>query len=94
MQGYVGVFGGVLVHFGRLKVAHRLLSLALRSDKLVYVYRLVTEVHLGHVVHVVAQLRLQQVVCYHRVEHLAAERHAIVGEHLEVVLYVLSDFED
>ena len=57
-------------------------------------YRPVPEIHLGHVVHVVAQLGLQQIVGYHRVEHLARQLDAVGGQHLEVVLYVLSDFKD
>ena len=41
-----------------------------------------------------AKLRLDDVVGEHRVEHLAGKSHAIVHQHLIVVLEVLSHLED
>ena len=55
---------------------------------------LVVEINLRHVVHVVTQLRLDEVVGNHGVPHLTLEGDAVVTQHLEVVLQVLSYLED
>ena len=56
--------------------------------------RLIVEIDLRHIVHVVMQFWLDEVVGDHRVPHLAFQLDAIVGEHFEVVLQILSDFQD
>ena len=94
MQGDVGIFRSVFADVGGWHVTHRLLILSARSDKLVDVDGLVVQINLRHVIHVVAQLRLEQIMGNHRVEHLTFEFYSIVGEHLKVVLHVLPDFEN
>ena len=54
----------------------------------------VLEQRLGHVVHVVSQLGLDEVVGDHRVPHRPGQHHAIVAKHLQVILDVLSDLQN
>ena len=46
---------------------------------------------LGERAHVVAQMRLQHVGLEQRVVHHAAQRHAVIGEHVLIVLEVLAE---
>ena len=94
LQGDVGIFASILINVLRRQRPHRPLVLSLRSDEFVYVNGFIIEVHLGHVVHVVTQFGLDEVVGYHRVPHVARESDTIVSQHLKVVLYVLSDFKN
>ena len=93
-QRYVGVLGCIVDDLLGRQVSHRLLLFALRSDKLLYVYGLISETRLSHVVHVVAKLGLDEVVGYHRVEQLTCHAHAVACQHLHVVLDILSYFDD
>ena len=92
-QGDVGILAGILVHLARSKAAHTPLLLSLRSDELVDVDGAVVEVDLRHVVHVVAELGLDEVMGYHGVEQLAAHLDTIVHQHLYIVFDVLSNFQ-
>ena len=92
-QRDVRVLGGVLIDFPGRQVPHVGLLLSLGAYQLFYVDGLVVEIHLRHVVHVVPQLGLQEVVGYHRVEQAASHLHAIVPQHLYVVLDVLSHLQ-
>ena len=55
---------------------------------------LIVEIDFSHVVHVVMQLGLDEVVGNHRVEHRTCETDVVVAQHLEVVLQVLSNLDD
>ena len=54
---------------------------------------LVVEKSLGHIVHVVMQLRIYQIVGNHGVEHRTLYLNAVIAQHLHVVLNILSDFQ-
>ena len=69
LQGDVGIFGSILIDLGGGEVAHAALGLALGSNQLVDVDGLIVQVDLGHVVHVVTKLWLDEVVGNHRVPH-------------------------
>ena len=55
---------------------------------------LVVKINLCHIIHVVSQLWLNEVVGNHGVEHLAAHLDAVVAQHLDVVFHILSDFQN
>ncbi len=94
LQGDVCVLSGVFVHVVWIEVAHVFLVLSLLPYKLLDVYRLIAEQCLSHVVHVVAQLRVPNIVSEHGVEHLALNVDAIVAQHLVVVFDVLANLQD
>ena len=94
LKGHISILGSIFIHFFRCEVAHGALVLSLWTDELVDVDGLIVEIHFGHVVHVVAQFGLQQIVGYHGVEQFALERHSIIGQHLHVVFDVLSNLGD
>ena len=71
-----------------------ILFLSFRSDEFVDVDSFVAEIDFGKVVHVVTQFGLENVVGDHRVENLASNFNAVVGEYGDVVLDVLSDFKN
>ena len=56
--------------------------------------RLIVEVDLSHVIHVMMQLWLDEVVGNHGVPHLTCKMDVIVAEHFKVVLQILTDFQD
>ena len=93
LQRHVGVFGSILVDILRVEVGHVLLSLSLGAYELLDVDGPVVEQLFGHVVHVVFQFGLDDVVGEHGVPHFAAHPHSIVAQHLKVVLDVLAHFE-
>ena len=88
----VGIFACVFIDEGRGEVTHRALAFSFWSDELINVHRLIVQVGLGHVVHVVTQLWLNEIMCYHRVPHRSLKTDVIVAKHLKVVLEVLSNF--
>ena len=90
----VGIFRRILVNLRGWEVAHALLVLATRSDEFVNVYGAVVEINFRHVVHVVSQFRLYEIMGYHGVEHFSGEGHSVVAQHLHVILDVLSHFHD
>ena len=94
LKSDVGILGSIFVNLLRHEVAHVFLLLPLRSDKLLDVYRLIVEINLSHVVHVVTQLRLDEIVGNHSVKHFSLHLDTIVVQHLDVVLHVLSDFQN
>ena len=53
-------------------------------------YGLVVEIYLGHVVHVMVQLGLDEVVGNHGVPHLTGEMDVVVAKHFQVVLQILT----
>ena len=64
------------------------------TDELLYVDGSVVEECLSHVVHVVAQFGLDEVVGNHGVEHRSGKMNVIFVEHLEIVLQILSYFHN
>ncbi len=94
LQCDVRILGGIFIHLAWLQIAHALLAFSFRTDKFLYANRLVVEIRLRHVVHVVSRFRLDEIVGNHGVKHLASHLHTIVGEYLDVVFHVLSDFEN
>ena len=93
-ERYVSVLTRVFIYFFGLEVAHVALFLSFRSDEFVNVDSFVAEIDFGKVVHVVTQFGLEDVVGDHRVENLASNFNAVVGEYGDVVLDVLSDFKN
>ena len=83
----VCILAGIVANVDRVEVCHRL---AFRHD-VVVVYGAVAEECLRHVVHVVSELRLKQIMGYHRVEELPLHFDAVFREYLDVVLHVLPD---
>ena len=92
-EGDVGVLAGVAVHLGGGEVAHVALSLSFRADEVFDGDGCVVQVDVRQVVHVVPQLGLQHVVRDHRVEQRAFHLYAVVGQHQQVVLDVLSHLQ-
>ena len=82
LQGDVSILTSILVDVGRGEVTHGTLVLSPWPDELVDVNRLVVQIYLGHVVHVVTQLGLDEIVGNHSIPHLAAQLNVIVVQHL------------
>ena len=93
LQGDVSIFSGILANHHLVHIAHRLLVFPLRSYQFFNVYGLVVQMDFCHVVHVVVQFGLYQVVSYHGVEHLPLHLDAVAGKHLNVVFHVLTHLE-
>ena len=55
---------------------------------------LVVEIDLSHVVHVVMEFGLDEVVGNHGVPHRTSEVDVIVAQHFEVILQILSHFKN
>ena len=90
----VGILGSIFIHlFGR-QVTHTLLAFSPRTYQFINMNGLVVEVCLSHDVHVVTQLRLDEIMRNHGVPQTALKFDAVVGEHLHVVLDVLSHLEN
>ena len=94
MKGDVGILGSVLIDFRWSEVAHGLLVFATWTDQFVDVDGFVVEIDFGQVVHVVSEFGMKDIMRNHRVEHFAFHLDAIVGEHHDVVLQILSDFQN
>ncbi len=94
LQGYVGILAGVLIHFFGRQVAHIKLAFAFFADQLCDGDGGVVKVGLGQQVHVVAHVRLEQVVGQHGVEQRPLHLDAVVLHHEDVVLQVLANFAD
>ena len=88
-QRYVGILRGVVFHEERGDIAHRFLSATLGAYQLFDVYGLIAKERLSHVVHVVTQLGVEEVVRHHGVPQFAAHLYAVAAEHRYVVLRVL-----
>ena len=56
--------------------------------------RLVFEIYLGEVIHIVIKLRLDEIMSNHRIEHLSLYLHSVIHQHFVIVLDVLSHFQD
>ena len=93
-QGDVGILSRILVDLGGLEVTHRLLVFAFGSDEFLYMDGLVTQKRLGHIVHVVVELGLDEIVGEHGVEHATAQFHTIAAQHFVVVLDVLANLQN
>ena len=93
-QGDVSILAGIFINLCGREVGHVFLLASLGADEFLNVDGLVVQVDFGQVVHVVAQLGLQHVVGQHRVEHRAGQTDAVSGQHVEVVLDVLADFQN
>ena len=89
--GHVGVFGGVLGHFGGGHVAHALLVFAFGSDEGIDRNRRVAQVVLSQCVHAVALVGLQEVVGEHGVAKGSDQLDAVVGQDLQVKLQVVAN---
>ena len=70
-QGDVGILCCIFIDVGRGEVAHIPLFLAFRTEKFLDVDGPVAEQRFCHIVHVVMEFRLDEVVGDHRVEHLS-----------------------
>ena len=88
-EGDVGILAGVAVDVGGREVGHGLLAPALVAQQFFDVDGAVVQVDFGQVVHVVAQLGLEDVVGQHGVEQRTPDLHAVVLQHNHVVLDVL-----
>ena len=91
---HVGVLRGVFADLLDGHLAHRALPLAARPDERLDGDGAITEVSLGEVIHVVAQLGVEQVVGDHRVEEWAVRTDAVFDQHHEVELDVLPHLTD
>ena len=80
--GHVGVFGGVLGHFGGGQVAHALLVFAFGSDEGIDRNRRVAQVVFSQRVHAVALVGLQEVVGEHGVAKGSDQLDTVVGQDL------------
>ena len=92
-KGNVSILCRIIIHLLGVKLVHRTLLFA-RTNERVDVDGLVLQIHLSEVIHVVTQLRCKDVMCNHRVEHLAFEMDAVVRQHHHVVFDVLSNLQD
>ena len=82
LQSDVGILRSVFINgFGR-QFAHTALILSAGSDEFVYVDGSISEIHFGHIIHIVAKFRLDEVMRYHRIEKLTFECHVIMLQHL------------
>ena len=70
-QGDVGILCCIFTDVSRREIAHILLLLPFRTDQLFNVDGPVAEQRFCHIVHVVMEFRLDEVVGDHRVEHLS-----------------------
>ena len=92
-QRNVGVFAGIDTDFFRREVGHGLLLLS-GTDEFCDGDGAVAQIGFGQIVHSVAHFGVQQVVGNHGVGHGAGQTDAVVAQHLQVVLYVLSHFQN
>ena len=79
---------------GRGEVAHVALLFTFRTDEFLDVDGLVVEIHLCHVVHTMMQFGLDEVVGNHRVPEFTFQFDAVVCKYLQVIFYILSDFQN
>ena len=94
LKGDVGILAGIFIDEGGGEVAHGTLVLSFRTNQLVDVDGLVMQIHLSHVVHVVMQLGLNEVVGNHGVPQLTLQLDMIVAEHLQVILQILTNLQN
>ena len=91
---YVRIFGRVLTNVLHGHFTHRALPLTARPDERLDGDGAIAEVGFGEVIHVVAQLGVEQVVGDHRVEEWAVDSDTVFDQHHEVELDVLPHFPD
>ena len=89
----VGILTGVDIDALGGEVAHALLIAPFLADELLDVYGAVAEIGLCQKIHVVPQLRLDDIVGDHGVKQRAADIHPVTREDYHVIFDVLSYLE-
>ena len=93
LQCNIGVLGGIFLDQAHRHVAHGFLHSSF-ADQILDGDSEVVKVDLREIVHVVALLGFEEVMCQHGVEHFALHADAVLHQHGDVVFQVLPDFED
>lgn len=57
-------------------------------------YSLIMQIYFCQIIHIVVEFWLDEIMGYHRVEHLSLYLYTIVHQYLIIVLDVLSHFHD
>ena len=93
LQGDIGVLARVPIYINGVEVAHVLLVLSFRTDKLFYLDGFVVQVDFSKIIHSVMQFGLEHIVGYHCVKHLALYFDSVVRQDQHIVFDVLPDFQ-